>query len=60
MCQDESDPPRSCEDRSPRNAKLKINKTVPWVEYRFRRRESISFFSENLRRHGVGIDAVER
>ena len=29
MCQDESDSPRSYEDRSPRNTKQQINKTVP-------------------------------
>ena len=29
MCQDEGDSPRSYEDRSPRNTKQQINKTVP-------------------------------
>ena len=29
LCQDESDSPRSYEDRSPRNTKQQINKTVP-------------------------------
>ena len=37
LCQDESDSPRSYEDRSPRNAKQQINKTAPRGRF-FRRR----------------------
>ena len=40
MCQDESDSPRSYEDRSPRNAKQQINKTAPRGRF-FRRRPSL-------------------
>ena len=37
LCQDESDSPRSYEDRSPRNTKQQTNKTVPRGRF-FRRR----------------------
>lgn len=37
LCQDESDSPRSYEDRSPRNTKQQIDKTVPCGRF-FRRR----------------------
>ena len=37
LCQDESDSPRSYEDRSPRNTKQQINKTVPRGRFFHRR-----------------------
>ena len=41
LCQDESDSPRSYEDRSPQNAKRQIDKTAPRGRF-FRRRPSLA------------------